>query len=76
LETPEPFWGISLHFGDFHQVPDEEVIKILEAQAVKEVKPEEVKPKEVKAAKPKKRKKPKKAKKAKETKTPAPDQPA
>jgi len=78
LETPEPFWGISLHYADFHQVPDEEVIKILEAQVVKEVKEakaEEVKPKGVKA---KKRKKPKKAKKkAKEAKTaPAPNQPA
>jgi len=74
LETPEPFWGISLHYADFHQVPDEEVIKILEAQEVKEAKAEEVKPKEAKA---KKRKKPKKAKKAKEAKTaPAPNQPA
>jgi putative phosphoribosyl transferase len=32
LETPEPFYGIGLHYADFHQVPDEEVIKSLEAQ--------------------------------------------
>ena len=32
LETPEPFYGISLHYADFHQVTDEEVIRILEAQ--------------------------------------------
>lgn len=31
LETPEPFFGISLHYQDFHQVPDEEVVRILEA---------------------------------------------
>jgi putative phosphoribosyl transferase len=31
LETPEPFFGISLHYGDFDQVPKEEVVKILEA---------------------------------------------
>jgi putative phosphoribosyl transferase len=36
LETPKPFWGISLHYSDFHQVPDEEVIRILEAQEPKE----------------------------------------
>jgi putative phosphoribosyl transferase len=29
LETPEPFFGIGLHYEDFHQVPDEEVVKIL-----------------------------------------------
>ncbi len=32
LETPEPFYGIGLHYADFHQVPDEEVIGYLEAQ--------------------------------------------
>ena len=32
LETPEPFFGLSLHYADFHQVTDEEVISILEAQ--------------------------------------------
>jgi putative phosphoribosyl transferase len=31
LETPEPFFGIGLHYEDFHQVPDEEVVKILAA---------------------------------------------
>jgi putative phosphoribosyl transferase len=30
LATPEPFYGIGLHYADFHQVPDEEVIRILE----------------------------------------------
>jgi len=38
LATPEPFWGISLHYIDFHQVPDEEVIRILEAQKAPEPK--------------------------------------
>lgn len=39
LATPEPFYGIGLHYADFHQVPDEEVIKSLEqAREVKEVK--------------------------------------
>ena len=28
LETPEPFYGIGLHYADFHQVPDEEVIRL------------------------------------------------
>ena len=32
LATPEPFYGIGLHYLDFHQVSDEEVIKSLEAQ--------------------------------------------
>ena len=32
LETPEPFYGIGLHYADFHQVSDEEVLKSLEAQ--------------------------------------------
>ena len=31
LETPEPFFGIGLHYEDFHQVSDEEVVKMLEA---------------------------------------------
>ena len=34
LETPEPFYGIGLHYADFHQVSDEEVIQILETQKV------------------------------------------
>ncbi len=39
LETPAPFFGISLHYRDFHQVPDEEVINILEAhEAARKVK--------------------------------------
>ena len=38
LETPEPFYGISLHYADFHQISDEEVIRILEAQKAQEAK--------------------------------------
>jgi putative phosphoribosyl transferase len=57
LETPEPFWGISLHYVDFHQVGDLEVISILEAQEPKAAKPTEAKAKKLKKAK--------KAKKAK-----------
>jgi putative phosphoribosyl transferase len=53
LETPRPFYGIGLHYIDFHQVPDEEVIKILEGQ-----KPTQVK-------EPKQAKKPERAKKVK-----------
>ena len=68
LETPEPFWGIGLHYADFHQVSDDEVIAILEAQKVQETQ----KAKRAKARKAK-RKKMKKATKAKEAKTaPAP----
>jgi putative phosphoribosyl transferase len=43
LETPEPFWGISLHYVDFHQVEDKEVISVLEAQEPKVAKPTEAK---------------------------------
>ena len=72
LETPEPFWGIGLHYADFHQVPDEEVIRILdEAQASKE----EKKPKEAKAKNGKKAKRPKKTNEAK-TAAALRDQPA
>jgi putative phosphoribosyl transferase len=73
LETPEPFWGISLHYADFHQVPDEEVIRILEEQETEAAKPAEAKTKTSKQAK-----KAKKAEKAKDTKTAASaaDQPA
>ena len=39
LETPVPFFGLSLHYADFHQVPDEEVVRILEAHKVQEAKP-------------------------------------
>jgi putative phosphoribosyl transferase len=76
LDTPEPFWGISAHYADFHQVSDEEVIRILEAQEPKEAKPkEQAKPNEGKA---KKRKKSKKVNTAKDAKTAAAaaDQPA
>jgi putative phosphoribosyl transferase len=52
LATPAPFYGIGLHYADFHQVPDEEVIKSLErAREAMEVKKSE-KPEE--AEKPKK----------------------
>ncbi|MFA5952801.1 MAG: phosphoribosyltransferase family protein [Hyphomicrobium sp.] len=30
LATPTPFYAIGLHYRDFHQVPDAEVIRILE----------------------------------------------
>ncbi len=44
LATPVPFYGIGLHYADFHQVPDEEVIKILEqARGAMEAKPEVIK---------------------------------
>jgi putative phosphoribosyl transferase len=32
LETPDPFYGIGLHYADFHQVTDAEVIQTLDAQ--------------------------------------------
>jgi putative phosphoribosyl transferase len=52
LATPEPFFGIGLHYADFHQVPDEEVIESLdEARKVMEVE------KAKKAEKPEKGKK-------------------
>jgi putative phosphoribosyl transferase len=38
LETPVPFFGLSLHYADFHQVPDEEVISILNARKAQEAK--------------------------------------
>lgn len=31
LETPEPFFAISLHYGDFHQLDDDEVAAIMQA---------------------------------------------
>jgi putative phosphoribosyl transferase len=31
LATPEPFYAISLHYRDFHQVPDSEVVQLLDA---------------------------------------------
>ncbi len=33
LESPEPFYAIGLHYRDFHQVPDEEVVELLRAAA-------------------------------------------
>jgi putative phosphoribosyl transferase len=32
LQTPEPFYAIGLHYVDFHQVPDDEVIRCLEGR--------------------------------------------
>lgn len=32
LATPEPFYAIGLHYADFHQVPDDEVIRCLAAE--------------------------------------------
>jgi putative phosphoribosyl transferase len=29
LETPEPFYAIGVHYRDFHQVPDAEVVRLL-----------------------------------------------
>jgi putative phosphoribosyl transferase len=29
LEMPEPFYAIGLHYRDFHQVPDEEVVRLM-----------------------------------------------
>ncbi len=29
LKTPEPFFAIGMHYDDFHQVPDEEVVRIM-----------------------------------------------
>ena len=51
LATPAPFYGIGLHYADFHQVPDEEVITTLEqAREAVEAKAEIVKkPKELNA---------------------------
>ena len=35
LWTPEPFFAIGIHYVDFHQVSDEEVVELLAAQADK-----------------------------------------
>lgn len=66
LATPEPFYGIGLYYRDFHQVPDEEVIKSLE-QAWEVEKPKE-------AEKPEETEKPEEAGEAKKKpkKPPAP----
>jgi len=31
LATPEPFRAVGLHYGDFHQVGDDEVVAALDA---------------------------------------------
>ena len=33
LAQPEPFHAIGLHYADFHQVPDEEVLAVLDSLA-------------------------------------------
>lgn len=33
LEMPEPFYAIGMHYEDFHQVPDEEVIQLMSEAA-------------------------------------------
>jgi putative phosphoribosyl transferase len=42
LETPEPFYAIGMHYRDFHQVPDGEVVRLLAEAATSGV-PEESK---------------------------------
>ncbi|HEX7074550.1 MAG TPA: phosphoribosyltransferase [Hyphomicrobiaceae bacterium] len=39
LETPEPFFAIGMHYDDFHQVPDEEVVRIMNEVANVEQEP-------------------------------------
>lgn len=29
LETPDPFYAIGMHYDDFHQVPDDEVVQLM-----------------------------------------------
>ena len=29
LETPHPFYAIGMHYRDFHQIPDDEVVRLL-----------------------------------------------
>ena len=70
LATPEPFYGIGLHYADFHQVPDEDVIEILE-QARKTMKVK--KPQE--PEKPEKPREPEKAEKPGEAKMPEAEKP-
>ncbi len=36
LEMPEPFYAIGVHYRDFHQVPDEEVVRLLAEAATSE----------------------------------------
>lgn len=36
LETPEPFYAIGMHFDDFHQVPDDEVVQLMNEAALAE----------------------------------------
>ena len=33
LETPDPFYAIGMHYDDFHQVPDDEVIELMNEAA-------------------------------------------
>src|SRR5690554_4843073 len=36
LETPEPFYAIGMHFDDFHQVLDDEVVRLMNEAAASE----------------------------------------
>lgn len=33
LQTPEPFYAIGIHYVDFHQIPDEEVVRLMNEAA-------------------------------------------
>jgi putative phosphoribosyl transferase len=39
LREPEPFFAIGLHYRDFHQIPDEEVVRLLTAADQAQSKP-------------------------------------
>ena len=36
LETPEPFYAIGMHYVDFHQIPDDEVVRLMNEAAASE----------------------------------------
>lgn len=36
LDTPEPFYAIGMHYDDFHQVPDDEVVRLMNEAATAE----------------------------------------
>jgi len=36
LDTPDPFYAIGMHYDDFHQVPDEEVVRLMNEAAAAE----------------------------------------
>jgi putative phosphoribosyl transferase len=39
LRTPEPFVAIGVHYADFHQVSDDEVVRLLAEQADERAQP-------------------------------------